>query len=228
MRSLAIALLVSLAALTAFAQTDQDIADRIQEKYESITSFTATFEQTQTRAAIGISTDFKGVIHFKQPALIRWETVEPEEAHEIIVVGEEKVWDYVVDMNTVNIMGRAQLLSSKTLMRFISGRANLKEDFRVEDVWDGDERLKEDHWKDSGLLLFRLVPFEPEAGMMLAYIGVDPDSMMLTRVMTVDYQGNANEMRLTSIDTEAKIKDSLFTFEMPEGVDVNDMTVTGQ
>ena len=34
-----------------------------------------------------------GVIRYRNPSLVRWETLEPEEAREIIVVGPEYVWD---------------------------------------------------------------------------------------------------------------------------------------
>lgn len=149
--------------------------------------------------------------------------MEPEESRETIVVGEEYVWDYIEDLHTASKMPVPQLLSSKTLLRFISGRANLKEDFRVEGVWDGDEKLKE-HWKGSGLLLFRLVPFQPEAGMMLAYIGVEPETYLLRRIMTVDYQGNANEINMKKIDLDVDVADDTFDYTPPEGAIINDST----
>lgn len=209
------------------AQDTSEIADLIQQKYESITSFEADFEQVQTRAAIGISTNFSGHIWFKNPGLVRWETREPEEAREIIVVGPDYVWDYLEDLNTATKMPVPQLLGSKTLIRFISGTANLTDDFRVEEVWDGDEKLKT-HWDDSGLLFFRLVPFKPEAGMMLAYIGVDPETYLLKRIMTVDYQGNANEMFMETIELDVDLDDTVFDFTPPKDSIINDSTLEGQ
>lgn len=213
-----------LGATSAPAQDADNIADRIQAKYESVASFDASFKQVQTRAVINIATTFSGRIRYRNPSMVRWETLEPEEARETIVVGQEYVWDYLEDLNTANKMPVQELLSSKTLLRFISGRANLKEDFRVEGVWDGDEKLKE-HWHGTGLLLFRLVPHQPEAGMMLAYIGVEPETYLLRRIMTVDYQGNANEVHLVEIDLDAEIGDDVFAFTPPEGAIINDSTV---
>jgi outer membrane lipoprotein carrier protein len=207
----------------AHAQDTTEIADRIQKKYESVQSFVAEFEQIQTRAVINIATHFSGRIWFRNPSLVRWETLQPEDARETIVVDKEYVWDYIEDLHTASKMPVPQLLNSKTLLRFISGRANLTEDFRVEGVWDGDEKLKK-HWEGSGLLLFRLVPHQPEAGMMLAYIGVEPETYLLRRIMTVDYQGNANELQLKTIDLDAKMSEETFTFTVPEGATVNDLT----
>lgn len=205
------------------AQDSSDVANLIQKKYDSVQSFEADFVQVQTRAAIGISSEFSGHIWYKNPSLVRWETREPEEAKETIVVGSDYVWDYLEDLNTATKMLVPQLLGSKTLLRFISGRANLAEDFRVEGVWDGDEKLKA-HWDGSGLMLFRLVPFQPEASMVLAYIGVDPDTYLLKRIMTVDYQGNANEMYMETIHLDVQVEDKVFTFTPPEGTIINDST----
>ncbi len=220
--SLLLLLITVLPGISQTQDTDQ-IANSIQEKYESVTSFEANFEQTQTRAAIGIATNFSGHIWFKKPSLVRWETREPEEARETIVVGPDHVWDYLEDLNTASKMPVPQLLSSKTLLRFISGQANLTEDFLLQGVWDGDEKLK-NHWKDSGLMLFRLVPHKPESGMMLAYIGVEPQTYLLKRIMTVDYQGNANELYMRKIDLDLEIDDDVFTFTPPKGAIINDST----
>ena len=204
-----------------------DLADRIQQRYETVNSFVAQFKQVQTRAAIGISSEFSGHIWYKRPSMVRWETVEPEDAAETIVIGREKVWDYLDELNTVQITRAEDLMRSKTLLRFISGDANLTEDFRVEEAWDGDENLKT-QWAGSGLLIFRLVPHEPEAGMMLAYIGVDPQSYLLRRVMVVDYQGNANELDMVEIEVDADVPDETFVFEAPAGAEVQDLTQPGQ
>lgn len=213
--------LVCLVAVPALAQ--DDLADRIQQRYESVNSFETRFEQVQTRAAIGLSSEFSGRIWYKRPSLVRWETIEPEDAVETIVIGPEKVWDWLAELNTVQITRAEDLMRSKTLLRFISGEANLTEDFRVEEAWDGDENLKT-QWAGTDLLIFRLVPHEPEAGMMLAYIGVDPESYLLTRVMVVDYQGNANELHMVEIEVDKDVPDETFTFVPPDGAEIQDLT----
>ncbi|MBU1248019.1 MAG: outer membrane lipoprotein carrier protein LolA, partial [Proteobacteria bacterium] len=56
------------------AQDSSDVANLIQKKYDSVQSFEADFVQVQTRAAIGISSEFSGHIWYKNPSLVRWET----------------------------------------------------------------------------------------------------------------------------------------------------------
>ena len=162
----------------AHAQTAEEIADHIQHSYETMRSFDATFVQKQTRAMINSVNTSGGVIRYRNPSLVRWETLEPEEAREIIVVGPEYVWDYVLETKNAAKMHVSELFSSKTLLRFISGQANLRKEFRVENAWEGFENLQK-RWDDTSLLLLRLVPFEPEANMVLAYIGVLCSSLSL-------------------------------------------------
>ena len=218
-----VALAAAITLLPASARAAGDAADRIQKRYEAIKSFTTEFQQTQTRAAIGVATDFAGRIWYQRPGLVRWETLKPEEASETIVIGKNNVWDYVAEMNTASKMRSEDLMRSKTLLRFISGEANLRQDFKVEDAWDGDENIKE-HWKGSGLLVFRLVPHEPEAGLMIAYIGVRPDDYLMQNIMVVDYQGNANELRMQDIKIDAEIPKGSFEFTPPSGATVQDLT----
>ncbi|SKA78837.1 outer membrane lipoprotein carrier protein [Paucidesulfovibrio gracilis DSM 16080] len=218
---LTIFFLIFMLQLPAGAEDTTEVADKIQQRYETIQSFEADFTQRLTRAAIGTTTETKGRIWFQRPALVRWETREPEEAMETIVVTEDAVWDYLHELNTVNQMPVEQLLNSRTLMRFLTGSANLVEDFRVEGVWDGQEKLAE-HWADSGLMLFRLVPHEPEPGMLFAYIGVEPETFILRRIMTVDFQGNGNEIHLENLTVDVDLDANLFTFTPPEGAVVNE------
>lgn len=221
--------LLVLLALAVSATPDparaavSDVADRIQQRYESIRSFTAEFDQVQTRAAIGVATDFAGRIWYQRPGLVRWETQQPAEAGETIVIGQGTVWDYVAELDTANKMRSEELMRSKTLLRFISGEANLRQDFQMEDVWDGDENIKE-RWKDSGLLIFRLVPHEPEAGLMIAYIGVRPDDSLMQNIMVVDYQGNANELRMKNIQLDSVLPQGTFEYTPPAGATVQDFT----
>ncbi|WP_022662857.1 outer membrane lipoprotein chaperone LolA [Paucidesulfovibrio longus] len=222
--SMLVLALLTLGASFSWAQDAGEIADKIQHRYETVKSFEADFTQRLTRAAIGASTESTGRIWFKRPSLVRWETLAPEEAKETIVVGKDAVWDYLHELNTANKMPVQDLLNSRTLMRFLIGKANLKEDFKVEGVWDGQEKLAE-HWADTNLMLFRLVPHKPEPGMLFAYIGVEPETYLLRRIMTVDFQGNGNEIYLRNLKVDVDVKDSKFEFVLPEGAQVNDNTV---
>ena len=155
----------------AHAQTAEEIADHIQHSYETMRSFDATFVQKQTRAMINSVNTSGGVIRYRNPSLVRWETLEPEEAREIIVVGPEYVWDYVLETKNAAKMHVSELFSSKTLLRFISGQANLRKEFRVENAWEGFENLQK-RWDDTSLLYYGLSHLSPKQTWCLLILGL--------------------------------------------------------
>lgn len=190
----------------------QDIPDMVQASYEDLTSFEAGFVQHLTNAASGETEERKGRIWFKQPSLVRWETINPEP--ELLIVGKEAVWNYFENEELAIKYRANQLFNSKTMIKFLSGKANLKEDFQVEDQGD-----------DRGLAKLRLVPFEPETGMVLAYIWVDRKSGLLQQVLIVDFYGNGNMVTLSEVELNEGADDAIFEFTPPKGVDVEDNTV---
>ena len=152
-----------------------------------------------------------GKIVFKQPSLLRWESVKPEQ--ELLIVGESIVWDYFPEDKLALKYHTKQLFNSKTMIKFISGQAKLEEDFVVENQGD-----------DNGLIKLKLMPLEPETGMVLAYVWIDPEKKMMRKVLVVDFYGNGNEVYMSNIEIDPAVDDSIFQFTPPEGVDVEDNT----
>lgn len=185
----------------------QSITERIQKQYESLSSFQTDFVQTLTNASTKQEDVRTGTIAFKQPRLIRWETVEPEV--ELLIVGPDKVWDYFPGEEAVYTYPVEEILSSKTMLRFISGEADLQEDFHVEE--EGKE--------DKGLKL-KLVPKNPEPALVLAYLWIDPETAMLQQILLVDFFGNGNQLTFADTEINVDLSDDLFTFSPPAGVEI--------
>jgi len=183
----------------------------IQKQYETLTGFSARFKQTLTNASTGETEIRTGALSFKRPGLVRWNTETPEP--ELLIVGTDQVWDYFPDEETAYKYPVSQVLSSRTMIRFISGKGNLEEDFKVED-----------QGADQGMRKIKLIPREPEANLVLAYIWVNPESKMLEKVFLVDFFGNGNELALEETMLNPELKEELFQFTPPDGVDVLDNT----
>lgn len=198
------------AALLPSAAQANKLADAIQKRYDSLSSFQTDFQQELTNAASGSVEKRSGKIWFKQ-SLVRWETLKPEK--ELLVVGPQVVWNYF-EADKIAMKYRAnQVFQSKTMIRFLTGKANLKDDFKIEE--QGTE---------NGLTKLRLVPKEPEPTMVLAYIWVDPKTSLLGRVLIVDFFGNGNQVTLTGLVLDRKFEAKLFEFTPPSGVQIKDNT----
>ena len=202
------------------AVAPQDLPDMIQKRYETLKTFRCDFVQELTNVASGDVEERRGRIWFRQPSQVRWETLEPEK--ELLVVGPEYAWDYIEAEQLALKYGVEALLDSKTILRFISGRANLKEDFVVKTEWQGADEVRE-RW-GKGFTVLQLLPKEPEPGMVLAYVGVEPESGLLRQVMIVDFYGNGNEVRLSNVRQDIDLSADMFTFIPPAGVQVEDNT----
>jgi outer membrane lipoprotein carrier protein len=199
-----------LALLLPAAAQANKLTDAIQKRYDSLSSFQTDFQQELTNAASGSVEKRSGKIWFKQ-SLVRWETHKPEK--ELLVVGQNAVWNYF-EADKVALKYRSnQVFNSKTMIRFLSGKANLKDDFKIEE--QGTE---------NGLTKLRLVPKEPEPTMVLAYIWVDPKTNLLGRVLIVDFFGNGNQVSLNNLQLDKRADAKLFEFTPPSGTQVKDNT----
>lgn len=215
--------LIGLFSTISFAQdtlAPEDVPDLIQQRYESLKTFQADFTQELTNVASGEVDIRKGRIWFKQPSQVRWETAEPEK--ELLTVGPDYAWNYIEDEELAIKYSVSSLLDSKTILRFISGQANLKEDFIIKTEWQGADVVR-DKW-GKGFIVLQLVPKEAEPGMVLAYIGAEPDTGLLRQVMIVDFYGNGNELRLSNVELDVELAPEMFTFTPPEGTQVEDNT----
>ncbi len=211
---------MSVPVLAQDAVSPDDMPDLIQQRYESLKTFQADFVQELTNVSSGEVEERTGRIWFKQPSQVRWETDVPEK--ELLTVGPEYAWNYIESEELAIKYSVSSLLDSKTIIRFISGQANLKEDFIVKTEWQGADIVR-DKW-GKGFIVLQLVPKEAEPGMVLAYIGVEPKTGLLRQVMIVDFYGNGNELRLTNVKLDVNVSADMFSFTPPEGTQVEDNT----
>ncbi len=189
----------------------EEITAHIQEQYETLRGFQADFVQTLKNAASGESETRTGRIFFKQPRLIRWETMTPEK--ELLLAGKDVVWDYFQDEGTVYKYPASKVLGSKTMLRFLSGQARLEQDFFVT-----NEGTRE------GLVKLNLVPREPEPSLVQAEVWLDPETYLLKKILFIDFYGNENRLVLENLVLNPKFSTDLFEFVPPKGVEIMDNT----
>lgn len=184
-----------------------DLTDRIQQRYDSLQSFRGFFLQKLTNASSREVQERLGNIVYARPRFIRWETTSPE--NELLIIGKDTVWEYFPDEETVYRYTVEQVLSSKTMIRFLSGEANLKDDFTVKDLgMDGEFR----HLK--------LIPREPEPNLVEGEVWVRPGQDIMERIRLVDFFGNVNELELTGLELDVPVDEKEFTLVPPKGTEV--------
>ncbi|MGE4537661.1 MAG: outer membrane lipoprotein carrier protein LolA [Desulfovibrio sp.] len=199
-------------AATARAVDPTELAGRIQKKYATINAFSASFTQAIRNAASGDTEHRSGSFFFKKPMLVRWETVKPEK--ELLIVGKDAVWDYFEEDKEAYRYAVKEIISSKTMLRFLTGKANLTEDFFVAAGKASDA--------GPGQAVLDLAPREPEPGLVMARVWVDLATDMIARIFIQDFYANTNDLTLTGVAVNPKLADNLFTFTPPRDAKVHD------
>lgn len=188
------------------AQAD-DLTDRIQKRYDTLQSFRGFFLQRLTNASSREVQERLGNIAFVRPRFIRWETTSPE--NELLIIGKDTVWEYFPEEETVYRYTVEQVLGSKTMIRFLSGEANLKDDFTVQDMgMDGEFR----HLK--------LIPREPEPNLVEGDVWVRPGQDIMEKIRLVDFFGNVNELELTGLELDVPVDEKEFELVPPKGTEI--------
>ncbi|WP_165175829.1 outer membrane lipoprotein chaperone LolA [Desulfovibrio sp. ZJ369] len=186
-----------------------DLTGLIQQRYEKLQSFSASFEQTLTHKESGSVEKRQGTLLFQKPLLIRWQTAKPHA--ETLVVTAREIWDYLPDEEVAYRYPPSLAQDSRSIIQVITGQAVLTQDFEVK-----DEGL------ENGLAKLRLYPREPAPQMVEALIWVEPGSGYIRRASIVDFYGNINDVRFTEFKPDARSKASDFSFTPPKGVEVED------
>lgn len=200
-------------AMLSAAATEETAAllEKIQQQYEKMTSLRADFSQVLTNVSSKESQRRGGRVAIKKPHAIRWETLEPE--RELLVAGKDVVWDYFEEEKTAYKYHAAEVLDSKTMLRFLAGKARLDADFEVAPAGT-----------DQGLTRLDLTPREPEPGLVAASVWVNAEGI-IQRISMVDFYGNENVVAFANLMLNPPLEDSLFVFTPPKGVEVFDNTV---
>jgi outer membrane lipoprotein carrier protein len=196
----------------ARADDPTQLAGRIQKKYAAINAFSASFSQAIRNAASGDTEIRSGSFLFKKPLLVRWETVKPEK--ELLLVGTAAVWDYFEEDKEAYRYSVQEIIGSKTMLRFLTGKANLTEDFHV--VAGKPEEA------GPGQAVLELAPKDPEPGLVMAKVWMDTASDLIVRIRIQDFYANTNDLTLTNLALNPKLGDDLFAFTPPKDVKVHD------
>ena len=202
------------AAVPVQAADPTELAGQIQKKYASINAFSAEFSQAIRNAASGDTEHRSGSFAFRKPMLVRWETVKPEK--ELLVVGAHAVWDYFEEDKEAYRYSVQEIISSKTMLRFLTGKANLTEDFIV------SSGKPEEAGPGQAVLL--LAPREPEPGLVMAKVWVDLSTNLIARIFIQDFYANTNDLTLANLVVNPKLGDALFAFTPPKDAKIHDNT----
>ena len=211
-RSLNMMVLGCIIGVTVFSQklhsAEEDLMQKvslIQNRYQSISSFSGQFIQTSFRNdADSLPVVAEGKVSFLRPGKMRWEYQIPEE--QLLVTDGETVWLYDPLLENVTV----QELSRIT---FLLGVGDLNRDFIP-------RTLSRELLKAPEGLLVELEPKEKLANLDFIQLEVHKENHHLKTLLLMDRQGNYRTIVLKSMEYNLDLDSQLFHFEIPEGMEV--------
>jgi len=183
----------------------------IQQRYQSISSFTGEFVQTSIRNdEDSIPVVAEGKVSFLRPGKMRWEYETPEK--QLLVTDGETVWLYDPLLENVTVQQLSRI-TEVTALDFLLGVGDLTRDFLP-------RNLSSELLKTSGGLVVELEPKEKLANLEFIQLEVDPENHHLKTLLLMDRLGNYRTILLKEIKYNLDLNPQLFHFEIPDGMEV--------
>ncbi|HEY7442093.1 MAG TPA: outer membrane lipoprotein chaperone LolA [Vicinamibacterales bacterium] len=226
MRKLGLALLV--AALTgplsqptrgAQAPSADAFARDLQQKYDKVRDFSADFVQTYRGGVLRQTATERGRLLVKKPGKMRWEYREPE--RKLFVSDGRKLYSYVPEDRQVLVTDVPDDDHATTPALFLAGKGNLTRDFTV----TYENKVQD---APAGTTVLKLAPRRAEPEYDWLMLAVDPTTLEIRMLITVDAQGGRSTFSLTNLKENVGVADKEFAFSIPRGVEVITDRAAGQ
>ena len=217
LRRVAVVALVGCAALgprlTARAadSTASELAAALQRKYDGIRDFSADFTHMYEGGVLRKQITERGHLLVKKPGKMRWDYSTPETKQ--FVSDGVKMYSYIPQDKQVIVASVPPDEEAPTPTLFLAGKGNLTRDFTPSLV-DAPKGVA------AGGRALKLVPKAKQRDYDWLVLVLDPASLALRGLMTVDAQGGTSTFSFTNLKENLGVADKEFAFKIPRGVDV--------
>jgi len=204
-----LAVLLPAPPATSSGDPDSDLARslvrRVEERHARTADLVARFTQSYRSGMLGREVVERGVVSIKRPGRMRWEYKDPEAK---LFVSDGRTFYFYVPADRQVIVSE-QDAERSLAGRLLSGRGGLLDEFDV----------SLDEPSEEGVVRLKLVPRREQADVERAFVDVEP-SGRIRSILLQDVQGSRTRFRFESVRENTGLKDKLFRFDVPAGVEV--------
>jgi outer membrane lipoprotein carrier protein len=212
LRLLTAALVVVLAGSVGAqsSQTPDALARDLQRKYDKVTDFSADFVHAYRGGVLKQQATERGKLLVKKPGKMRWEYTAPE--RKLFVSDGRKIYSYIpLDKQVVvGTMPRDEQAPTPAL--FLTGKGDITRDF--------DAAFDKVPDAPSGSIALKLTPRRREPEYESLTLVVEPKTLDLQMLITIDAQGGRSAFTFTNFKENVGVTDNQFVFQMPKNVEV--------
>jgi len=198
--------------MPAWALSDQlETVKAIQKNYELVQTLKANFEQKAFVKMLNRTEITRGTVQIKKPGKMKWVYSSPDP--QVLISDQKNLWLYAPEEEEVTKIPIENVYSSNTPALFLAGQGILTDIFNVVQV------LTE---KDKFVAVF--TPKEVENSLSRLVLRANKNNYQITGATVYDRLGNKTSIKFRSIRINEKIPESVFNFEVPAGVEIQDFT----
>ena len=191
--------------------TAPELAAALQKKYDGIKDFSADFSHTYEGGVLHKQITERGHLLVKKPGKMRWDYTAPETKQ--FVSDGLKMYSYIPQDKQVIVATVPPDEEAPTPTLFLAGKGNLTRDFTP-------SLVETPAGMPAGSRALKLVPKSRQRDYDWLMLVLDPGTLSIRGLVTVDAQGGKSSFSFTNLKENVGLADKEFAFKIPRGVDV--------
>ncbi|HAD48506.1 outer membrane lipoprotein carrier protein [Idiomarina aquatica] len=186
--------------LNAIPAVAADAKQELQQKLESMQSLQANFSQQVTADNGDVLQQLTGELTIQRPNKMRWKTNPPDDT--LMIASGDTVWYYNPFVEQVTIYQQQDATANSPMLLLLTGS---------DEQWQGYQVT------ESAPNEYHIVSDTAESELNLGFT-----NDMLTDIELQQQGGDTITLELTDVAVNPSLERQLFTFDVPDGVDVDD------
>lgn len=184
-----------------------NIIKKVETRY-TVPGFSANFFQVSTMKAMKITDTAYGKAFFKRPDKMRWEYEKPD--RQTIITDGNTLWIYRPEDNQVMVGNAPSFFGDGKGFSFLSDMKLIQNKFSI----ILEKKVEDDYH------VLKLLPREKIFDVSVIYLSVSIKTFEVVKIVTYNSYGDETRIELSDIQFKQKLDDSMFSFKMPQGVEV--------
>jgi len=204
-------LAIAVVGAAAAPPTASELAATLQRQYDGVKDFAADFVHAYEGGVLRKQITERGKLLVKKPGKMRWEYTAPE--RKLFVSDGVQMYSYVPQDKQVIVSAIPKADEATTPTLFLAGKGSLTRDFTP-------SLVELPPGMPAGTVALKLVPKTKQREYDSLTLIVDPRSLVIAGLVTVDAQGGTSRFSFTNLKENVGLADKEFAFTVPRGVEV--------
>lgn len=192
--------LLTGALLNVMPAVAADAKHELQQKLESMQSLQAEFSQEVTADNGDILQQLTGELTIQRPNQMRWKTNPPDDT--LMIASGDTVWYYNPFVEQVTIYQQQDATANSPMLLLLTGS---------DEQWQGYDV------SEPAANQYKVISANADSELLLSF-----SNDVLNGIVLQQQGGDTIELALQNVRVNPQLDNELFTFDVPDGVDVDD------